>query len=324
MDIAYLLALQNFREATGGLLDQFFLLCSKLGDATIMAAISALVLWCGNRKTSQFIMLSAAGSLLLNQAIKITACVYRPWVRDARIVPLEGARKGATGYSFPSGHAANATALWGGLALAHRKRRWLCAGCVLLMVLVSFSRNYVGVHTPQDVLVSLALGGLLLVGIGRVCAWLDADAARAKARSYIVFGVGMGVGAALLGYALVKPYPMDYVNGQLLVAPAKMVIDTYKAVGSCWGIFIGWLWEKRAIHFAPEGTVLTRVVRSVVGIALLLGVNEGAEALFAGLGESWCGLIASGLSTLFATAIYPLIFTKVENALHQRAPRRAR
>ncbi|MBQ9606446.1 MAG: phosphatidic acid phosphatase, partial [Lachnospiraceae bacterium] len=51
----------------------------------------------------------------------------------------------------------------------------------------------------------------------------------------------IGVIAVLLTlvYILIKPYPMDYVDGQLLVDPQKMMNDTFKACGSFLGLLLG-------------------------------------------------------------------------------------
>lgn len=74
---------------------------------------------------------------------------------------IEGTRKlvGAFDSSFPSAHAANTFAAGTFLALRFRRMNpWI----LVLPILVSYSRVYVGVHYPLDVLA----GGLLGAGIG--------------------------------------------------------------------------------------------------------------------------------------------------------------
>ena len=65
-----------------------------------------------------------------------------------------------TSFSFPSSHAANITSSMLFLALAYR--RW-AALPIAVMILVSFSRIYVGVHWPSDVAAGMALGAVLAV-----------------------------------------------------------------------------------------------------------------------------------------------------------------
>ena len=52
-----------------------------------------------------------------NGALKVTVCAYRPWIRDARILPYGDSINTATGYSFPSGHTMNAATVFGGGAV---------------------------------------------------------------------------------------------------------------------------------------------------------------------------------------------------------------
>ncbi|MHB1163029.1 MAG: phosphatase PAP2 family protein [Minisyncoccota bacterium] len=81
------------------------------------------------------------------------------------------------GFSFPSGHATISIALYGFIAfllLRHypRYKRFVVLGAALLALSIGFSRLYVGVHFPSDVIAGYALGGLwLLAGMGvvRLC-----------------------------------------------------------------------------------------------------------------------------------------------------------
>src|SRR5699024_8918585 len=114
------------------------------------------------------------GGRLLVPVAKLSTCVYRPWVRDARVHPAAAALETATGYSFPSGHTQSAAAIYGSVGLWYgRKRRWLAVLMVVMILLTAFSRNYLGVHTPQDVLAGMALTGGYLWLNGKVAARLE-------------------------------------------------------------------------------------------------------------------------------------------------------
>lgn len=79
-------------------------------------------------------------------------------------------------FSFPSGHATTAIALYGLLAYflyrhyhAHAQRKLLLWLAAVLILVVGFSRIYLGVHYLSDVLAGFLLGALwLLVGISLV------------------------------------------------------------------------------------------------------------------------------------------------------------
>ena len=151
----YLLLLQNFREITGHCLDDFFLNITKCGEVAIPIILLSFVYWCVNKHTGIYMAWNLGLGLFCNQFLKLTACIYRPWIIDNRIKPLGDAVKMATGYSFPSGHTAISAAVWGGLGIKTWTKKYLSLIFILIALLVAFSRNYIGVHTPQDVIVSL-------------------------------------------------------------------------------------------------------------------------------------------------------------------------
>ena len=108
--------------------------------------------------------------------VKLTACVYRPWIRDSRIVPAGRAIVTATGYSFPSGHTTTAAPLAGGMVVNTWKEPRLRVASVLFaafIALTMFSRNYLGVHTPQDVCVGLGVSVLSLFFTAKLFRYLD-------------------------------------------------------------------------------------------------------------------------------------------------------
>ena len=144
MDIEYLLWLQNLREASCNVFTPFMMWVSNFSVGE-MLLIPVFVYWCISKRGGMFLMLSLAVSNFLNDIIKMTFCVYRPFMRDARVSPM-GHKP--SGYSFPSGHTMTAAPICLGLAILSRKKSRLFSRlCVVMVLLVMFSRNYLGV--PQ-------------------------------------------------------------------------------------------------------------------------------------------------------------------------------
>ena len=263
MDIEYLLLLQSFRSATGGVLDSFMSYITTYGEELLTMMIAAAIYWCVSKQDGMYTLFTWGSGRLLNGFLKVTACVYRPWIRDARVQPVESAIKAATGYSFPSGHTTNATSVYGSVALNKKLGKVMRGLMVLMIVLIGFSRNYLGVHTPQDVFVGCGVTVVLLLLDRRI---LDAVEKKPEL-DRIVLAVGLALNVLLIIYATVKPYPLDYDSaGKLIVDPAKMAIDTYKGCGFSSAVLISWFADRKWLHYEPEGTPLHRLTCYTAGI----------------------------------------------------------
>lgn len=141
-------------------LDKLFWLITQTGGLLIFLPVAGTAVWFWRRdqqKGTWLVLASFGGALLLNSLLKLLFARPRPNV----FPPLTT----ETSYSFPSGHAMSAVAVYGLLALLlwrRGKRGWaVLAGC--WVPLVALSRVYLGVHYPGDVLASLALGIIWLI-----------------------------------------------------------------------------------------------------------------------------------------------------------------
>ena len=240
MDIQYLLFLQELRVATGGVFDEFFNAISKVA-VDIMPFLPFLIFWCVSRKWGYRFLFTLGLGELVNGLVKLTVCAYRPWIRSELIEPAGDSKVAATGYSFPSGHTMSGTSTYGTtFAWQRKKRRYLAVFCAVMIALTGFSRNFLGVHTPQDVIVGFTEAVLMILLVGAAQRKLDGD--ERKLDILTVLGVLAVIGSLL--YITNKPYPMDYVDGKLLVDPQKMMNDSFKACGAFLGPLLGSYWER--------------------------------------------------------------------------------
>jgi undecaprenyl-diphosphatase len=136
----------------------------------------------GWRLSAVLLVVSTGGSVVLTTVLKGVFQRARPELFDAGYQ--------ASFYSFPSGHATVAVGFYGMLTviLAYRMRgaaRWAVAACGLLLVLlIGFSRLYLGVHYPTDILAGYLSALLWLVCVGGVYAlWLSVRGLRAAESS---------------------------------------------------------------------------------------------------------------------------------------------
>lgn len=313
MDIAYLLWLQELRESLPPVVEQFFVIVSAIAVSTLLVIIPCVLYWLVDKRAGQFAVLSFSLGTMLNQLVKNTVCCYRPWIRDAAIHPTEAALPEATGYSFPSGHTQGAVSLVGAVGWYYRRQsKLLVVACAAFALLVAFSRNFLGVHTPQDVAVGLLVGVVAVAAAGPLLSWADAhDGNDAR-----LLAAGLAATAAYLAYVAFKPYPTSVdAAGALLVDPVQMQVDCFKGAGVFAGFLVGWFLERRYLNFEvdPHAGWHTRILRLALGIAVMLLFHEAAKPLLAfGMDERVFELVKNFLTLFAATYVSPLAFCAVE------------
>jgi membrane-associated phospholipid phosphatase len=144
---------------------KIFGLITLLGDTVVVVGIATLaVVAVLFYKLDRAYLAGLAVTLIgaAGSGYFVKAIVARP--RPGGLIPsmLE------TPYSFPSGHATAALALYGFLAYAlcrlyTKHAGKIVAAAALVIIAVGFSRLYLGVHFPSDVIAGYFLGGLWLV-----------------------------------------------------------------------------------------------------------------------------------------------------------------
>lgn len=308
MDIAYLLLLQDFRNATGDALTPF-LESVSLFAVTYLIMIPTFVYWAIGKRDGLYVLATTFACGAVNAVVKLTACVYRPWIRDPRILPAGDAITTATGYSFPSGHTVTAGPLYGGMsATLWRRNRPLAILGIAMILLTAFSRNYLGVHTPQDVLVGLIESVFWIFCMGRIFRHLEEHPEREV--WFLLAGILFGVVAIV--YETFKPYPMDYVDGKLLVDPDRMMNDGYGDVAFLIGFCVARLIERTWVRFEPSGIRGVGLATSVCGLVPMWFLMTTLGPLLDGvLGAHWGHFCNNFILANYIIVLYPAIIKRV-------------
>ena len=145
------------------LLDHVFAFATFMGGPGVVAVAVALVAYVfvrGTRREAAIMTLGMVVAEVLDLVLKELFDRVRPdlWLRVA-----------VSGESFPSGHALASTVIYGLVAYT-LARRWpghtLLIGAIAAFVVaaIAFSRLYLGVHWPSDVVAGVAIGYLCLTG----------------------------------------------------------------------------------------------------------------------------------------------------------------
>ena len=154
LDGAFLLRLQDLRIP---ILNTFFSFYTQLGNIGLVWILlsAAMLLHPKTRKAGFWALIAMLfGFLCTNVVLKHLVARTRPWLVVEGLTHLVEEHDPN---SFPSGHTCAAFACcvtWARFA----GRRWVKVLCLELAVLMGFSRLYVGVHFPTDVIAGCAVG----------------------------------------------------------------------------------------------------------------------------------------------------------------------
>lgn len=275
------------------------------GSETFLFVLIALVFWCIDKQLGYRIAFSYIVASTANNIMKVLFRVPRPWVQDPDFTVVESVRDGATGFSFPSGHS-NAIGVFGTTFFMNTKHTWIKIVSVALMVLVPISRMYVGVHTPLDVAVGLALGIVLTIIVNKVISGTSFDKTRLAP---------IAIAMVIFPLALIIVALSVYYNG---LAEYENISDSVKSSGAFLGLIIGWYIERTKIDFNVRCNKWWKhVLKVVIGLAVIVGIRSGFKELFLLIaGDSfWPGdFIRYFLVAFFAIGIYPIFIKKFFSA----------
>ena len=297
----FLRILEGLRTPMG---DAFFSLITHLGEETLFIVIALAVYWCVSKRQGIYLICVGFLGTAVNQFLKLLFRVPRPWVLDENFTIVESARAEATGYSFPSGHTQSSVGVFGCLGYTAKRRCWRLL-CIALCVLVPFSRMYLGVHTPKDVLVSVVLALAMVFALPPI---LDRLLGK-KHGMHILFGALTGLTGLILLFMLTYHYPTDmdaelYANG--LNGAAKIL-------GCFLGVWLGWALEDKYVGFDPAAPLLVQGLKLGGGFAVVLGIKILAKApLLALFGAAPpASAVRYFLIAFFAAGVWPMSFARL-------------
>lgn len=268
--------LRHIQSIANPFFDFLFQLITMCGEQIVLISIISIIYWALDKKFGEYIAYSVLTSVLLNNAVKDIFKMKRP-IGEEGIRTLR--EKTATEYSFPSGHTQSSASFYGAMAI-YLKKKAMYIIATIMIILIGFSRLYLGVHYPKDVIV----GGIL------------------------------GVLTSLICYKLYNRFEnkmLLYVITFIVFIPALTFAhsaDFIKGMGTYLGFVIGMYIEKKYVNFSIEGSTTVKVIRVLLGILILLVLQVGLKAIFPS--ETIFSFIRYALISFVGIGIYPMIFKK--------------
>ena len=281
--IEFIVFIQSF-QSTG--LDQFFHVVTQFGGAAYLVLVPLLI-W----SIAPRLGLRAALAMLVAQlVVMVMKDVFgqpRPFLVDPRILS-----DGEWGLSFPSGHAQGAMVYYGLIAV-FVARRWVTALLGLIILLVGFSRTYLGVHYPHDVIAGWVIGaGLLYV-------WLTLEDSTAS------FFRGLSVEKRGL-IAVGLPLALAALHNAFFDNPS-----TYAIGGAISGTLFALASPSTLNRFEASDRVWQKAARFALGMPLLLGLVGVMRRTWPGepsLALSLLAFLNGALLMLFIGVAAPRLF----------------
>jgi membrane-associated phospholipid phosphatase len=244
----------TIQQVHGPVIDNIFCAITYIGDEEFYLLLLPLILWCVDFRVGARLTVLFLFSSYLNLCLKDLFQQPRPFDLNPDV-----GLSSEEGYGLPSYHAQSAVVVWAGLS-AWAGKRWLWILGIVLIILVGFSRIYLGLHFPTDVLTGWAIGGVLL-GIYLV---VHPGGERWLVR------LNLGIQALL---ALAVPLAL------LLIQPTE---DTTSAMAALAGVGVGLALMRRYVSFSTHGPLWQRIMRFLVGCGVIFALYFGLNALLPG------------------------------------------
>ncbi len=280
------------------LLNDLMLAITHLGEETAFLAIALIIFWCVDKYEGYYLLGVGLFGNMANQFLKIVCRVPRPWVRDPNFSALPEAIPEADGYSFPSGHSQTAVGTFGCIAMS-QKNKLIRAICIAFMVLVPFSRMYVGVHTPADVLVGSAMALVM------VFAFRPLMLGGNKTRIQATFTGLLFLSLLNLLFVELYPFPSD-VDVHNYESALK---NAYTFIGCFVGVIIVFIVDEDKLRFDTKAIWWAQILKAIGGLVVVLAVKEGLRpVLEAFLPVMPARAVRYCLIVVVAGIVWPLTF----------------
>ena len=274
---------------------------THIGEETVFLVLAIFFFWCVNKREGYYILTVGLVGTVINQMLKLIFAIPRPWVKDPSFTVVESAVEEATGYSFPSGHTQNVTGTFGSIGRYSRSTpvRIISAAIILL---VAFSRMYLGVHTPLDVGVSLLIGAALTFILSPVFK----NEERFEKFMPIVIGISLLNTSVFMLYLhlIVDPFAHDATN---LASGMK---NAYTLTGCTVGLAIVYFVDSTFIKFDTGAAWYAQIIKVLLGLGGVLLIKSGLSSPLVTLfgNEYVARMIRYLLVVLFAGIVWPLTF----------------
>lgn len=228
------------QSITTPFLDVFFQIVTMTGEEYFYIIAAAIIFWCVNKKFGYKLGFALLTGTIVNTVLKDLVNASRPigvnGIRSLRV-------QTATGQSFPSGHTQGSSTFWVSW-MVQLKRKWIYIFGITAILLVGFSRLYLGVHYPVDI-----IGGMI---IGTIWVFI----------SNYIFDYAE---------AMKKPVVLMIIILPMLIGMMFLREKTYYSLsGTVLGFYIGYILESKYVQYDVRNTKIKQLMKLLFGLTVLI------------------------------------------------------
>ena len=266
-------------------------LCLAMSSRAVYMVIPVLLImsiyWLFDREKGEIIILGCLTAVVTSSIVKLLVAMERPWALDPEIYRVPGA--GDAGFSLPSGHTTMSVSSYIPAAWYFRKKAVLAALMAMAAVLIGMSRLILCVHTPLDVITSIAISAAMVL-----LAFKAVEIGKRSERAYYSI-----TAAYVIPFTVLALYACLYREADL-----QEILPT---TGAFYGLMIGRIIEHRYIGYTvKERTGGQKIKAYAVGIlaaGVIFGVPMAAIPAFG-------TFIGGMLLMIWCYALYPMVMMK--------------
>ena len=280
--------LDTLANARVGFLTKVFNLITYLGDEKLFVVIALIVLWCFSKRGGLYMLTVGFSASSIGQTLKGLFRVARPWNLGDK--PFTGAdtiaKSGypadggliskimnklgdaADGWSFPSGHTLISVGTYGSMA-AWFRNKWIRIIGILLALLIPFTRLYLGVHTPVDILG----GALLALALVLILKPVFASDGNGRIRAVLIGNIVLT--ALLLGLTyLVRPAELA---GEDAANYASGIKNLWQLIGATLAVWLAFEADEGWLHYPTKAVWWAQLLKIAGGCVIVLALQMGIQ-----------------------------------------------
>lgn len=260
-------------------------LLTHLGDMYIFTLIVVIIYWAIDKRFAYKFAIAFIASAAVNAGLKNIFMRNRPFLEEG----VTSISKETHGTSFPSGHSQASGVIYYSLNNEYGKNRYLKIFSYFVLIIVPFTRMYLGQHYLTDVLFGAIIGILVTIGMFKLF-----EIMKDKEHIYPLFAIPIFL------VLMVILHNKGYSNAK----------DIFVAGGGYIGFTLGYAIEKLYVKHDVSTTILNRILKVVGGLVIVLGSYFLLKTVFPEQSLIFDS-IRYFLIAIIASCLVPYLFTLV-------------